>query len=147
GSRGSRRDGIFRHKIRHGNPKFRHLVFRTFRIVGSQRCPHPSDGLTSGLAAVPPRPPCWRAGRTRLGSAGAPCPVYLISCVSPRSTSSSVPALSGTVSPRTTAFARAGDDAGGRPVKARSVAAEPRWGRRKARGLLPARDVALGLLG
>jgi hypothetical protein len=43
--------------------------------------------------------------------------------------------------------ARAGDDAGGRPAQARSCAAEPRWGRRQAWGLLPAREAALGLLG
>jgi hypothetical protein len=33
------------------------------------------------------------------------------------------------------------------PAQARSCASEPRWGRRKALGLLPARDAALGLLG
>ena len=33
------------------------------------------------------------------------------------------------------------------PAKARNFAAEPRWGRRKAPGLLPAPDAALGLLG
>ena len=42
---------------------------------------------------------------------------------------------------------RAGDDAGGRPTKARSFAAVARWGRRKALGLLPAQDAALGPLG
>src|SRR5262245_1276639 len=38
-------------------------------------------------------------------------------------------------------------NAGDRPAKARSFAAEPRWGRRKARRLPPAQDAALGLLG
>ena len=42
---------------------------------------------------------------------------------------------------------RTGDDAGGRPAQARSYAAEPRWGRRQALGLLPAPDAALGPLG
>ena len=44
-------------------------------------------------------------------------------------------------------LARAGDDAGGLPAKARSLAAELRWGRRQALCLLPARDAALGPLG
>ena len=34
-----------------------------------------------------------------------------------------------------------------RPAKARSVAVVARWGRRQARGLLPAPDAALGPLG
>jgi hypothetical protein len=45
------------------------------------------------------------------------------------------------------AVARTGDDAGGRPTKARGCAAEPRWGRRKACGLLPSQDAAPGPLG
>jgi len=41
----------------------------------------------------------------------------------------------------------AGDDAGGRPTKARNFAAEPRWGRRKARDSSPPRTPPWGRWG